>query len=128
DSDHLCVLTRDGTVQQLLTSPYFKNLSQCMVYLDEVHTRGTDLQLPLNSRAAVTLGPKLSKDRLVQGMNFSPTSRSHLTNEHMQRVCECANLGKASRCYFSPRLKSIRLFGALQTPPPSKQSTSFAGA
>lgn len=28
---------------------------------------GTDLKLPLTARAAVTLGPRLTKDRLVQG-------------------------------------------------------------
>jgi hypothetical protein len=31
------------------------------------HTRGTDLKLPRDTRAAVTLGPKVTKDRLVQG-------------------------------------------------------------
>ena len=38
-----------------------------VVYLDDAHTRGTDLELPQGMRAAVTLGPKVTKDRLVQG-------------------------------------------------------------
>ncbi|KAF5362612.1 hypothetical protein D9758_009561 [Tetrapyrgos nigripes] len=42
-------------------------LDHCLVYLDDAHTRGTDLKLPINSRAAVTLGPKVTKDRLIQG-------------------------------------------------------------
>jgi hypothetical protein len=66
--DELVVLTRDGTEEPLMTSSFAGRLDQCLVYLDEAHTRGTDLKLPLTSRAAVTLGPKLTKDRLVQGM------------------------------------------------------------
>jgi len=34
--------------------------------LDEAHTRGTDLKMPANYRAIVTLGPDLTKDRLAQ--------------------------------------------------------------
>jgi hypothetical protein len=43
-------------------------MDQCLVYLDEAHTRGTDLKMPENYRAIVTLGPGLTKDRLVQGI------------------------------------------------------------
>ncbi|PSN58809.1 hypothetical protein BS50DRAFT_682614 [Corynespora cassiicola Philippines] len=43
-----------------------KQLDVCLVYLDESHTRGTDLKLPRDYRAAVTLGANLTKDRLVQ--------------------------------------------------------------
>lgn len=65
--DEILVQTTDGTVAQLLYSPFVKQLDKCFVYLDEVHTRGTDLKLPAGTRAAVTLGPRLMKDRLVQG-------------------------------------------------------------
>lgn len=68
DRDELLVLGRDGTKEPLQISPFANQLDECLVYLDEVHTRGTDLKLPLNYRAAVTLGPKLTKDRLAQGM------------------------------------------------------------
>ena len=47
-------------------------MDRCVVYLDEIHTRGTDLRLPKDARAAVTLGPKLNKDKLVQGMRVTP--------------------------------------------------------
>ncbi|KAL7781006.1 hypothetical protein V8C43DRAFT_320153 [Trichoderma afarasin] len=53
-------------VESLQTSPYGQQLDLCLVYLDEAHTRGTDLKLPIDYRAAVTLGPGLTKDRLVQ--------------------------------------------------------------
>ena len=67
DSDHLTVVTRDGTTEPFVSSPFNTQLDKCVVYLDETHTRGTDLKFPKGMRAAVTLGPKVTKDRLVQG-------------------------------------------------------------
>ncbi|GKU07943.1 unnamed protein product [Fusarium langsethiae] len=66
DSDEIMVLDRSGKVEELQTSPFADQLDQCLVFLDEAHTRGTDLRLPTNYRAAVTLGANLTKDRLVQ--------------------------------------------------------------
>jgi hypothetical protein len=73
NKDELVVLTRDGVIEPLLISPFSKHTNQCLVYLDEAHTRGTDLKLPRTYRAAVTLSLRLTKDRLVQGMSY-PTS------------------------------------------------------
>jgi len=67
DSDHLTVVTRDGTVEPFISSPFNRQLESCVVYLDDAHTRGTDLKFPRGMRAAVTLGQKVTKDRLVQG-------------------------------------------------------------
>jgi hypothetical protein len=67
DLDHLTVVTPDGTLEPFISSPFNRQLNKCVVYLDEAHTRGTDLKLPIGMRAAVTLGPKVTKDRLVQG-------------------------------------------------------------
>ncbi|PON24166.1 hypothetical protein TGAM01_v206854 [Trichoderma gamsii] len=66
DADELCAIDRKGYVEKLQTSAYSHRLDLCLVYLDEAHTRGTDLKLPTGYRAAVTLGPSLTKDRLVQ--------------------------------------------------------------
>ncbi|OCK75836.1 hypothetical protein K432DRAFT_429141 [Lepidopterella palustris CBS 459.81] len=66
DKDELSVVTRNGLVQSFVTSPYSTQIASCLVFLDEAHTRGTDLELPDDYRAAVTTGPKLTKDRLVQ--------------------------------------------------------------
>jgi hypothetical protein len=68
EQDELIVERHDGITEKLAFSPFAKQLDKTFVYLDEAHTRGTDLKLPLGSRAAVTLGPKLTKDKLVQGM------------------------------------------------------------
>ncbi|KAF5698569.1 hypothetical protein FMUND_15060 [Fusarium mundagurra] len=66
DSDEIMVLDRSGKVEELHTSPFADQPDQCLVFLDEAHTRGTDLRLPANYRAAVTLGANLTKDILVQ--------------------------------------------------------------
>ncbi|CAD6445109.1 78d31050-1f6d-4ac6-9bad-745dfd628371 [Sclerotinia trifoliorum] len=65
-SDELCVLNRDGAMEPLSVSPFAKQMDRCVIYLDEAHTRGTDLKLPADYRAIVTLGPDLNKDRLSQ--------------------------------------------------------------
>jgi hypothetical protein len=69
DNEELSVLGREGRIEPLQTSPFAKQLDVCLIYLDEAHTRGTDLKLPRDYRAAVTLGQGLVKDKLTQG-NF----------------------------------------------------------
>ncbi|KAI1087952.1 hypothetical protein F5B19DRAFT_33837 [Rostrohypoxylon terebratum] len=66
NNDELCVIDREGHAEPLQASPYVSQLGSCLVFLDEAHTRGTDLKLPKDYRAAVTLGANLTKDRLVQ--------------------------------------------------------------
>ncbi|KAI9758999.1 MAG: hypothetical protein M4579_002662 [Chaenotheca gracillima] len=66
EEDEVVALGRDGRSERLRASPFRDRLGRCLIYLDDVHTRGTDLQIPPNTRAAVTLGPSLTKDRLVQ--------------------------------------------------------------
>ena len=65
--DQLVVMSRDGFTEPLEVSQFSQKLDVCGIYLDDAHTRGTDLNLPKEFRAAVTLGPHLTKDRLVQG-------------------------------------------------------------
>ncbi|TVY25882.1 hypothetical protein LHYA1_G005662 [Lachnellula hyalina] len=66
DNDELSILDRKGNIEPFQTSSFAKQLDVCVIFLDEAHTRGTDLILPPDYRAAVTLGPNLTKDRLVQ--------------------------------------------------------------
>ena len=68
DTDELMVITRNGTSLPMSASPLSQQLDQCVVYLDHAHTRGTDIKLPVGSQAAVTLGPMVTKDALVQGL------------------------------------------------------------
>ncbi|KAK2031664.1 hypothetical protein LX32DRAFT_584407 [Colletotrichum zoysiae] len=66
EEDQICVVDRKNRIESLQTSPFANQTDVCLVFLDEAHTRGTDLKLPEDYRAAVTLGAKLTKDRLVQ--------------------------------------------------------------
>lgn len=61
------VISKLGRETPLLASPYADDLSKCLVYLDEAHTRGTDLKFPPGARGALTLGQGQSKDHTVQG-------------------------------------------------------------
>ena len=89
NSDHLTVVTQDGTMEPLISSPFNRQLEKCFVYLDDAHTRGTDLKLPRGMRAAITLGPKVTKDRLVQGKLIRYRNRIELTGTKV--VCECVS-------------------------------------
>ncbi|GLB04652.1 hypothetical protein AtubIFM57258_010668 [Aspergillus tubingensis] len=57
---------RIGRKSPLLATPYADNLQDCLVYLDEAHTRGTDLKLPADAIGALTLGLNQTKDKTVQ--------------------------------------------------------------
>ncbi|KAG8957905.1 hypothetical protein FRC03_009696 [Tulasnella sp. 419] len=77
-NDEPYVRTRNGVVEELISSPFRQQLDKCLLYLDDAHTRGTDFKLPSGTRAAVTLGPKVTKDRLVQGcMRMRRLGRTH---------------------------------------------------
>ncbi|OAQ70003.1 hypothetical protein VFPPC_02542 [Pochonia chlamydosporia 170] len=66
DNHELIVLDSRGKIEILRQSPFAKNMSRCVVFLDEAHSRGTDLRLPPAYRAAVTIGSNLTKDKLAQ--------------------------------------------------------------
>jgi len=51
----------------LLATPFIEDLSECLVYLDEAHTRGIDLKLPPEARGGLTLALGQTKDLTVQG-------------------------------------------------------------
>lgn len=67
ENDEAMVIDRNGITSTLRISAFNGRLEGCLIYLDEVHTRGIDLPIPAGSRTAVTLGPRLVKDRLAQG-------------------------------------------------------------
>ncbi|EXJ58525.1 hypothetical protein A1O7_05951 [Cladophialophora yegresii CBS 114405] len=62
------VLTRSGRKTPLVASPYAEDLSTCLVYLDESHTRGTDMKFPPLARGAVTLSLGQTKDHTMQAV------------------------------------------------------------
>ena len=66
DQDELSVLTRNGIIDSFLTSAFAAHTDRCLVFLDQAHTRDTDLKLPDHYRAPVTLGQGVTKETLVQ--------------------------------------------------------------
>ena len=65
--DKLIVIDRNKNKCCLETSKYKNNLSDCFIYLDQFHTRGTDLKFPSGIIGAVTLGRSVTKTHLMQG-------------------------------------------------------------
>ncbi|CAD7943082.1 unnamed protein product [Amoebophrya sp. A25] len=61
DRDHL-----DEDPASFALSPYAEDMSKCLLYLDDVHTRGSDFRLPLHTRAILTLGKGMTKDKFLQ--------------------------------------------------------------
>lgn len=55
----------------LLATPFAENLDDCLVYIDEAHTRGIDLKLPQRARGALTLALGQTKDHTMQGKLIS---------------------------------------------------------
>ena len=58
---------RGGKEAPLVATPFAENLDECLVYIDEAHTRGIDLKLPQKARGALTLALGQTKDHTVQG-------------------------------------------------------------
>ena len=97
--DSVMVLTRNNKLETLTASSFQARMDRCLVYLDEVHTRGTDLKLPVDTRAAVTLGPRLVKDKLVQGK--PSVSRSGLRLTFCSKACmRLRKLGQGQSLMF----------------------------
>ncbi|KAI9662884.1 MAG: hypothetical protein M1821_007931 [Bathelium mastoideum] len=89
DDHEAMVLERGGCINTLHRSPYRDRLDCCLIYLDEAHTRGIDLPIPFNTRAAVTLGPNLVQDRLMLGdghtISFFGPPEVH---SHILSICQ----------------------------------------
>ena len=65
DDNQILVLDRDGRDIPLAKSP-LQPVHECFTYLDDKHTRGTDLRFAPGAVGAVTICRKTTKDRLVQ--------------------------------------------------------------
>ena len=104
EDDELTVLARDGIRQLLVSSPFAQQIDQCVVYLDDAHTRGTDIKFPSGFRAAVTLGPKVTKDRLAQGVYI--LRRIPIRNSQRSSFVGCMRMRKLghdhSIMFFAP--------------------------
>nr|XP_018914729.1 PREDICTED: uncharacterized protein LOC109042446 [Bemisia tabaci] len=64
EGNNLIVGTRDGKTAALQDCYLDKKF--LFAYLDDIHTRGTDIQLPLHCHAILTIGMGMLKDKLMQ--------------------------------------------------------------
>ena len=92
-SDSLYVCDRRNCHSPFNTSPASERPERCVFYLDEVHTRGTDLKFPNGFRAAVTLGHGLTKDRFVQAC----MRMRRLDKGHSLKFCSSNEVDKLIR-------------------------------
>lgn len=77
--DILQTIDRNGIITEFDCSVYRENLNDCVVYLDDVHTRGTDLKFPLNWKACVTLSGDITHDKTVQScMRMRQLGKGHM--------------------------------------------------
>ncbi|KAI9038037.1 uncharacterized protein KD926_011375 [Aspergillus affinis] len=60
------VIDRSYKEVPLLASSFANDLDKCLVFLDEAHTRGTDLKFSPSSRGVLTLSLGQTKDHTVQ--------------------------------------------------------------
>ncbi len=64
ESNRLALIDRHGNSTQLSSSRPLEH--SCFTYLDDIHTRGTDLPFPTKSHAFVTVATGITKDKLMQ--------------------------------------------------------------
>lgn len=64
--DVLMAIDRNGNESEFEMSVFRERLDRCVVYLDDTHTRGTDLKFPKGTRACVTLSGGITHDKTVQ--------------------------------------------------------------
>lgn len=95
--DILQTIDRNGVITEYDGSVYRDNLSRCLVYLDDCHTRGTDLRFPMNWKAAVTLSGDIPCDKTVQScMRMRQLGKNHSVcfyasyeaDVFIRRICE----------------------------------------
>ncbi|XP_055306475.1 uncharacterized protein LOC129570781 [Sitodiplosis mosellana] len=76
--DVLQTVDRNDVVAEFDCSVYRENLNRCLVYLDDTHTRGTDLKFPLGWKACVTLSGEITRDKTVQAcMRMRQLGKGH---------------------------------------------------
>ena len=95
DKNELVVKSRgQKKLSPLELSPFRERLDSVAVYLDDEHTRGTDLKFPRGSQACVTIGSGLTRDKMVQAcMRMRLLGKGHTvtfwaSNEAHNKIAE----------------------------------------
>lgn len=107
-NDVMMTVDRNGTTTEFDFSVYRNKLDRCLVYLDDAHTRGTDLKFPLGWKACVTLSGEITRDKTVQAcMRMRLLGQGHsivfmASYEAHVRIREFCNLENAT-----PKSKNV---------------------
>jgi hypothetical protein len=102
-NNDLMVLEKNGDLNKLEVSTFKNQLGKCVIYLDDCHTRGTDLKIP-PCFGAVTLGKDLSKDKLMQAcMRLRMLGTRHFVRFYASHEVDCI----IKNSYFKRETKSI---------------------
>lgn len=64
--DIMLTIDRNDSITEFEYSAYRERLDRCIVYMDDVHTRGTDLKIPRDTQACVTLSGGITHDKMIQ--------------------------------------------------------------
>ncbi|KAG4065067.1 hypothetical protein HA402_007464 [Bradysia odoriphaga] len=102
-NDVLMTVDRNGIRTEFDYSVYRNKLDRCLVYLDDSHTRGTDLKFPLGWKACVTLSGDITRDKTVQAcMRMRLLGNGHsivffASYEAHVRILERCNLGSDAK-------------------------------
>lgn len=108
----MMTVDRNGIKTEFDFSVYRNKLDRCLVYLDDAHTRGTDLKFPFGWKACVTLSGDITRDKTVQAcMRMRLLGQGHsivfmASYEAHVRIRECCNLGKSTK----PKSKHVLEF------------------
>ncbi|XP_031624364.1 uncharacterized protein LOC116341417 [Contarinia nasturtii] len=100
EKDVLQTIDRNNVVAEFDCSVYRENLDRCLIYLDDTHTRGTDLKFPLGLKACVTLSGEITRDKTVQAcMRMRQLGKGHSIEfwasfEADLRIREVCNLSR----------------------------------
>jgi hypothetical protein len=107
----LQIIGPDGTIELLISSLFNRQLEKSVLYVDDAHTRGTDLELTQGMRAAVTLGSEVTKDRLVQSRPIHHVQLKKM--EISDEVAGCMRMCQLGKCHsvtsFALRAASVTL-------------------
>lgn len=78
ETDNAQILDRQGVSSPLAVSPLRDRLDKILIFLDQARCRGTNLLIPPGAKAAVILGSRLNRDRLLQScMRMRKLGTSH---------------------------------------------------
>lgn len=102
DNGHLVIKQRLSYSDELLAHSPFKNgqVNNCAVYLDDQHTRCTDIKLPPNYSACVTVGSGMRRDKLIQAcmrmrkLQSGQSVRFYLSHEVHTKICKMEGVNR----------------------------------